>query len=106
MKYFRLNSHRSTILIGSLQRATIHLNPAELHIELSPGVALSFDAVAKGYIVDAALKHNQEHNIAIQESVVANAEVMARRGEYLPKVGFGAGTGVCLRVRHICELSS
>ena len=44
-------------------------------------------------IVDAALQHNQELNIAIQETVVANAEVMARRGEYLPKVGFGAGTG-------------
>jgi outer membrane protein TolC len=45
-------------------------------------------------LVDAALQHNQELNLAIQETVVANAEVMARRGEYLPKVGFGAGTGV------------
>jgi multidrug efflux system outer membrane protein len=45
-------------------------------------------------LVEAALKDNQELNIAIQETVVANAEVMARRGEYLPKVGFGVGTGV------------
>lgn len=45
-------------------------------------------------LVEAALQHNQELNIAIQETVVANAEIMARRGEYLPKVGFGAGTGV------------
>ena len=45
-------------------------------------------------LVDAALQKNQELNIAIQETVVANAEIMARRGEYLPKVGFGAGTGV------------
>lgn len=45
-------------------------------------------------LVEAALKQNQELNILIQETVVANAEVMARRGEYLPKVGFGAGTGV------------
>jgi NodT family efflux transporter outer membrane factor (OMF) lipoprotein len=44
-------------------------------------------------LVDAALQQNQELNLAIQETVVANAEVMARRGEYLPKVGFGAGTG-------------
>jgi NodT family efflux transporter outer membrane factor (OMF) lipoprotein len=44
-------------------------------------------------LVDAALQNNQELNIAIQETVVANAEVMARRGEYLPKVGFGAGLG-------------
>lgn len=45
-------------------------------------------------LVEAALQHNQELNIAIQETVVANAEIMARRGEYLPKVGFGVGTGV------------
>lgn len=45
-------------------------------------------------LVDAALKQNQELNIAIQELVVANAEVMARRGEYLPKVGFGVQSGV------------
>lgn len=44
-------------------------------------------------LVDAALEHNQELNIAIQETVVANAEVMARRGEYLPKVGFGVSPG-------------
>ncbi len=44
-------------------------------------------------LVDAALQHNQELNIAIQETVVANAEIMARRGEYLPKVGFGVGVG-------------
>ena len=44
-------------------------------------------------LVDAALKNNQELNIAVQETVVANAEVMARRGEYLPKVGFGAAVG-------------
>ncbi len=44
-------------------------------------------------LVDAALQNNQELNIAIQETVVANAEIMARRGEYLPKVGFGAGAG-------------
>lgn len=45
-------------------------------------------------LIDAALKQNQELNIAIQELVVANAEVMARRGEYLPKVGFGVRPGV------------
>lgn len=44
-------------------------------------------------LVEAALQNNQELNIAIQETVVANAEVMARRGEYLPKVGFGVSPG-------------
>jgi multidrug efflux system outer membrane protein len=44
-------------------------------------------------LVDAALQQNQELNLAIQETVVANAEIMARRGEYLPKVGFGVEIG-------------
>ena len=42
-------------VLDGLRRATIRLNPATLHVELSRGVELSFDAVAKGYIVDAAL---------------------------------------------------
>jgi len=45
-------------------------------------------------LVEMALQNNQELNIAIQEMVIANAEVMARRGEYVPKVGFGVGAGV------------
>jgi NodT family efflux transporter outer membrane factor (OMF) lipoprotein len=53
-------------------------------------------------LVDAALQNNQELNIAIQETVVSNAEVMARRGEYLPKVGFGVGAGT----EHTPEFSS
>ena len=53
-------------------------------------------------LVESALRQNQELNIAIQELVVANAEVMARRGEYLPRVGFGAGAGV----EHVGEFTS
>jgi NodT family efflux transporter outer membrane factor (OMF) lipoprotein len=53
-------------------------------------------------LVEAALQNNQELNIAIQETVVANAEVMARRGEYLPKVGFGVGAGT----EHVGEFTS
>jgi NodT family efflux transporter outer membrane factor (OMF) lipoprotein len=44
-------------------------------------------------LVEAALQHNQELNIAIQDMVIANAEIMARVGEYLPKVGFGVVAG-------------
>lgn len=45
-------------------------------------------------LIDQALKNNQELNIQIQELVIAQAEVQARRGEYMPKVGVGAGAGV------------
>lgn len=45
-------------------------------------------------LIDAALANNQELHIAAQEMVVANAEVMSRRGEYLPILGLGAGAGI------------
>lgn len=45
-------------------------------------------------LVEAALKNNQELNIQLQEIIIAQNEVSARRGEYLPKVGVGLGTGI------------
>lgn len=45
-------------------------------------------------LIETALENNQELNIAVQEILVANAEVMARRGEYLPRLGFGIDAGV------------
>lgn len=45
-------------------------------------------------LIDTAVKNNQELAILEQEINVANNEVMARHGEYLPKVGAGANVGV------------
>ncbi len=45
-------------------------------------------------LVEQALANNQELDILQMEVVIANAEVMARTGEYQPKVGIGAGAGV------------
>lgn len=42
-------------------------------------------------LIDQAFKNNQELKILEQEINIADNEVMARRGEYLPRVGFGAG---------------
>jgi outer membrane protein, multidrug efflux system len=42
-------------------------------------------------LIDTALKDNQELNILSQDVNIANNEVMARQGQYLPKVGIGAG---------------
>ncbi len=46
------------------------------------------------YLIDEALKHNQELNLLEQEINIANNEIMARQGEYLPKIGMRAGGGV------------
>ncbi|MGB4973401.1 MAG: efflux transporter outer membrane subunit [Cyclobacteriaceae bacterium] len=45
-------------------------------------------------LIETALQNNQELNITLQEIQIANNEVRARKGEYLPFVGVGAGTGV------------
>lgn len=45
-------------------------------------------------LIDTALKRNQELNITTQELVIAANEVRARKGEYLPFVGVGAGIGM------------
>ena len=53
-----------------------------------------FDDPALIELVDLALKNNQELNIAIQEINIANNEVLARSGEYMPRLDLQAGAGV------------
>lgn len=45
-------------------------------------------------LIDTALRNNQELNIRLQEIIIAQNEVSARRGEYMPKVSGGAGVGI------------
>lgn len=45
-------------------------------------------------LIDTALKNNQELNIVSLEVDIAQNEIMARRGEYLPKVAFRVGGGL------------
>ena len=45
-------------------------------------------------LIDSALIRNQELNIVLQEIQIANNEVRARKGSYLPFINAGAGVGV------------
>lgn len=45
-------------------------------------------------LIETALQNNQELNITMQELVIAQSEVRARKGEYLPFVNVGASVGV------------
>jgi multidrug efflux system outer membrane protein len=45
-------------------------------------------------LIDTALKKNQEFNIILQEINIAQNEVKARKGQYLPFVTLGAQAGV------------
>jgi NodT family efflux transporter outer membrane factor (OMF) lipoprotein len=44
-------------------------------------------------LIDSALKNNQELNVRLQEILISQNEVMARKGEYLPQVGVGLDVG-------------
>ena len=45
-------------------------------------------------LIETALKNNQELNISLQEIAIANNEIRARQGAYLPFVGIGGEAGV------------
>lgn len=45
-------------------------------------------------LIDTALKNNQELNIVLREIQIAQTEVRARKGEYLPFLDIDAGAGV------------
>lgn len=45
-------------------------------------------------LIDTALENNQELNARIQEIIIAQNEVSARKGEYMPKLSAGAGAGL------------
>lgn len=45
-------------------------------------------------LIDAALKQNQELNIRLQEVIIAKSEIMARQGEYQPRLDAQAGAGI------------
>lgn len=44
-------------------------------------------------LIDTALQNNQELNIVLQEIAIANNEIMARKGEYLPFMNVGGAAG-------------
>ncbi len=45
-------------------------------------------------LIEEALENNQELNIQLQEIIIANSEIMSRKGDYLPKLWAGAEAGV------------
>lgn len=45
-------------------------------------------------LIDTALRRNQELNIVLQDINIANNEVRARKGAYLPFVNIGGGVGI------------
>ena len=45
-------------------------------------------------LIDGALKNNQELNIRLQEVIIAKSEIMARQGDYIPRLDARLGAGI------------
>lgn len=53
-----------------------------------------FDSVELQFLITTALKNNQELNLRMQEIIIAQTEISARRGEYAPKLNAELGAGI------------
>ncbi len=88
-------------LLGDMQPREVDMSvPDSFGLEEDDGSAAA-DVVEKFFddanliaLIDEALANNQELNILDMEILIANTEILARKGEYLPKVGVGAGVGI------------
>ena len=96
------------LVLGACVPKTNHARPATPQIAMPDGYTApggsgnSADASWKSFfgdddlaaLVDEALANNQELAMLQQEIGITNAELIARRGEYLPQIGVGAGVGL------------
>lgn len=90
-------------LIGNLPREANRMLPQSYGAAENPPQATSaaqkkwleiFESPELRDIIETALKNNQELNVRVQEVIIAQAEISARQGEVLPKVGVGLGAGL------------
>lgn len=78
----------NTILPDSYQKATDTLNTADMQWRAF------FSDTNLVQLIDTALTNNQELNIMLQQVTMAQNEIQARKGEYLPFVQLSAGAEV------------
>lgn len=98
MLTFSLSACVPTLLSKKTENKTV---PADYAYTNSQGTTNSGQLVWKQFftdpyliaLIDTALQHNQELNITLQEIQISKNEIRARKGEYLPFVGLGAGAG-------------
>ncbi len=53
-----------------------------------------FDDENLNILIDETLKNNKELNILLQKVAMSQNEIQARKGEYLPRINFGAGADI------------
>ncbi|SFU27608.1 efflux transporter, outer membrane factor (OMF) lipoprotein, NodT family [Pustulibacterium marinum] len=83
--------------IGNTQAADSTMNTAQTQWKEY------FDDPYLDSLITEALQNNQELNITLQELQIAQSEVRARKGEYLPFVDIKAGAGVDKKARYTSE---
>ncbi len=92
-----LSGCKTPAIVGRNANGTVPLSYANSLDTLNSARVKWRDYFSDPYLVtliDTALRNNQELNITLQEIQIAQNEVMARKGEYLPFVDLGGGAAV------------
>lgn len=92
-----LTSCKTPAVVTRLENRTVPANYNTGQDTLNTGRARWRDFFTDPHLtalIDTALNNNQELNITLQEIQIAQNEIRARTGEYLPFVGLQAGAGV------------
>lgn len=90
----------STVVPAQFYRAQSTIDPEQPPTVGTPeatvqkGRVAIFDSAELQSLIEAALRGNQELNGRMQEIIIAQSEVMAREGEYLPRLDGRVAVGV------------
>lgn len=94
---FAITSCKTPALVGRTENRTVPTSYNSVQDSINTGKLKWREFFTDPYLtalIDTALHNNQELNITLQEIQVAQNEIRARTGEYLPFVNLEAGAGV------------
>ncbi|GAB3513301.1 TolC family protein [Spirosoma knui] len=94
---FAITSCKTPALVGRTENRTVPTSYNAVQDTVNSGKLKWREFFTDPYLaalIDTALSNNQELNITLQEIQVAQNEIRARTGEYLPFVNLEAGAGV------------
>jgi len=94
---FAMTSCKTPALVGRTENRTVPTSYNVIQDSVNTGKLKWREFFTDPHLtalIDTALHNNQELNITLQEIQIAQNEVRARTGEYLPFVNLAAGAGV------------
>jgi NodT family efflux transporter outer membrane factor (OMF) lipoprotein len=94
---FAVTACKTPAVVGKIENRAVPIGYGNAPDSVNTGKLKWREFFTDSYLtalIDTALSNNQELNITLQEIQVAQNEIRARTGEYLPFVGLQAGAGL------------